>query len=191
MHCNERNVGFLTVADNIYLQFKDLVIAMDLQKQYRKGYGFIDKPLQKLGFNPSSVFLYNSTQRQFIRGDCLVALIKDNTFKNAQTFGKELIALLCKEAAVSATVKTHIATPKRRVFETHLEVDSTKMTDKLKTKRTLFKRTSHKKKKAQSSKGHYLISTKTTSKETVLNFLIHFGKYLFRKTRQILMGAFP
>ena len=153
IHCNEQKIGFLTVSDSIYLCYRDLVMAMDLQKQSRKGYGFIDKPLQKLGFNPNTVFLFHGKQRQFIRADCLVALIEDNAFKSKQTFGKGLMDVLWKEAAVSASMKRQIVTPKRRVFEEHLEVDTKakKLKDKGKTKRSLFKGGLSKKKNDKSS----------------------------------------
>ena len=149
-NCSSKRISFRTFDDDVYLSLKDVVEAFEIEKRVKKsGYGFLDKELNLLELPLDSCFLFNKKTRTDIAEKAVIALIKANVFKKSDSFGQEFLQLLFKEVTVSTSIKKQISTPKRKVYQEHVEVKSSPK-KKLKvtmTKKSLFKTSGKKKKK--------------------------------------------
>ena len=154
-HCGEKDITFKMVGEVVFLSLRDFLSAFDIEKQQRtQGNCFLDKQLKKFGIEVDSAFLGNGRCRTYIKADTVIALINGKAFKHAEDTGNELMKLLLREVAVSASVKKQICTPKRSAFQKHVEVHSSPKQTPKKTQRSLFKSN---KKKMKTQKGAALI----------------------------------
>ena len=111
----------------------------------------MEKVLKTLELPVDSCFLFHKKTRTDIAEKAVIALIKANTFKQAESVGQEFLQLLFKEITVSASIKKQISTPKRKMYQKHVEVNSSPWSSSqkpkvTKTQRSLFKPTLKKKK---------------------------------------------
>ena len=96
-----------------------------------------------------SCFLFNKKTRTDIAEKAVIALIKAHVFKNSDSFGQEFLQLLFK--GVSTSIKKQMSTPTKKVYQEHVEVESSpkKKLKVIMTQKSHFKTSGKKKKKLE------------------------------------------
>ena len=192
-HCSGKDISFKMVGELVFLLLKDFVSAFAINKQLKTdGHSFLDKHLKKQDIEIDSVFLGNGRCRTYIKADAVVALINANAFKHAENTGKELMTLLLREVAVSASVKKQICTPKRTALQKHVEVKMPpKKAMERKSQRSLFKTNPKKKKGAALIKETLMQLFQTQFGGDTDSFLKAFSGIFVAKGKEEFDGTVP